>query len=318
MQPNPPDAKQDPEGASSSHASQKAVGIISSSGTALQQVTYLLARDSVGVSVATRAYLHRESAKAGDRPMAEALVDLQGDPGTEVIALIAPSPSPDSAQMVLRQVQNSDKPTVICFPGIDQRLVWKAGAIPAGRLDEAAMRAAAWVRGWDQALVSSRLEEQDERLAAWAGDLRGRIGAGRRGLCGLFSSRALQGEAQLMLLGPQNPYTVGPTPLVNFILVEAEAQKLVHLRRALDDPDLAVVLLDTVFNTSDESEPVPILAALQQPPPSPLVITHVCGSSDDPQHATAMKAQLREEGIVVAPSSAAAAHLASSLIRDLP
>jgi hypothetical protein len=249
--------------------------------------------------------------------MADALEDLQGDPSTEVIVLIAQSPPPESAQVVLSQVRNSDKPTVICFLGIDQRLVLKAGAIPAGRLDEAAMRAAAWVRGWDQAFVSSRLEEQDERLSAWAGDLRRRVGVGRRGLFGLFSSRALHGEAQAVLLSLQGPDTVSPSPLSNSILVEAESQRLGHLRRALDDPDLAVVLVDTVLSKSDESEPTGIVAPLQRPPPSPLVISHVCSPSHDLYPAAALAARLRDEGIVVAPSSATAAHLAGSLIRDL-
>lgn len=317
MQPNSPDTIQGPEEASSPHVSREAVGIISTSGTALQQVAYLLARDGVGVSKAMQAGLDRELQKE-DKTMGEALEDLQCDPATVVITLIAQSPPPDSAQMILRQVRSSDKPTVVCFLGSDPRLVWRAGAIPASRLDEAAMRAAAWVRGWDQALVSSRLEEQKERLLAWAGDLRGRIGSGRRGLCGLFSSQALYDESQLTLSQNQNRDTANTSPLLSLILVESESQKPFHLQRALSDPDLAVVLVDTVLSAPSESESTGILAAVEKPPLAPLVITHVCGSARDLKPATAKEALLRDTGIVVAPSNAAAAYLAKSLIGELP
>jgi len=75
----------------------------------------------------------------------------------------------------------------VCLLGGDPRPIWKAGAIPAARLDEAAMRAAAWARGWDQALVSSRLEDQDEQMAGMAHGLQARFTPARCRLYGLFT-----------------------------------------------------------------------------------------------------------------------------------
>jgi FdrA protein len=317
LQPNPPDAKPRPPGVSSPHAIRKVVGIISTSRTALQQVAYLLARDGVGVSRATLADSCRESAEENGTAMAKALEALQSDPATEVITLVAQSPSPDAAHRVLHQVRKCDKPTVVCFLGTDPGPVWRAGAIPALRLDEAAMRAAAWIRGWDQALVSSRLEDENERLSAWAGDLKGRIGPRKRGLCGLFSSRAFYDEAQLALSKNSPVDAARPPLLLNICLVKPEPQKLVQLRRALGAPALAVVLVDTVLGAPSEVEMMGNLTAIRELPVAPLVVTHVCGSAHDLRRAREKEALLRDAGIVVTSSNATAAYLAKSLIGEV-
>lgn len=318
MQPKPLPTGNDSEDPSFPHIKREAVGVLSTSTTALQQVAYLLARDGVGVSQAMHAGLQRGAPEVDIVAMLEALQYLQGNRVTEVILLVAQAPSSDTVRRVLGHVQESDKPTVACFLGTDQRLLWQAGAIPAGRLDEAAMRAAAWVRGWDQALVSSRLEYQDERFSTTADGLRSQLGPGRRGLCGLFTSRVFHCEAQLALSHQcqANATSSGPSP--SLALKESVSQKLHHLRNALGDPELAVVLVDTVLSAQDDAELSDLLAALQQTQAAPLIITHVCGSASDLQRAAVQETRLRNAGFVVAPSNAAAAYLAGSVIGGLP
>ena len=86
------------------------------------------------------------------------------------------------------------------------------------------------------------------------------------------------------------------------------------LQRTMGDPSLAVVLVDLVLHTVEGSGPSDLVAALRRVQAAPLVITHVCGSAHDLQHAAGLEAELRSAGIIVAPSNAAAAYLAASLI----
>jgi hypothetical protein len=101
--------------------------------------------------------------------------------------------------------------------------------------------------------------------------------------------------------------------------MEPGPQKRLHLQRALNDPDVAVILTDTVLDASQESEGFfNVLEATPQAPRAPIVITHVCGSALDLPYAASKENQLRAAGIIVAPSNAAAAYLAGSLTEDRP
>ena len=152
----------------STRESRGAVGIIASCSTALQQVEHLLSNEGVDLLKSILTERPGPEPVEEGRAMLAGLGELQVDPEIEVIALVEQDPPPQYVERVLSQVRDSEKPTVVCFLGVDQRLIWRAGAIPSARLDETAMRAAAWVQGWDQALVTSKLEDEDDRLAILA------------------------------------------------------------------------------------------------------------------------------------------------------
>jgi FdrA protein len=82
------------------------------------------------------------------------------------------------------------------------------------------------------------------------------------------------------------------------------------LREAGDD--VGCVLLDVVIGHGSHADPagglVPQLARLARDRP---VIAHVCGTPGDPQDADKQEATLREAGVIVAPTNAAAARLAA-------
>ena len=196
------------------------------------------------------------------------------------------------------------RPTVLCLLGGETSRAWQAGAIPARRLDEAAQRAVAWVRGWDQALVSSLLEEQDEELAATAGGLRRLIGAGPRGIVGLLVSEALCREAWVILGDATGDSVyldcVEPTPQ--------------RVSEALADPGAGVILLALVLEGATSEALVDEVAATLErlPGPGPLVIAHVCGTD----LVAVGRAQLRlsQAGVTIARSNAAAARLARLVV----
>jgi succinyl-CoA synthetase alpha subunit len=115
-------------------------------------------------------------------PPLASLRALQTDPTTEVIVLVSEVPWPAAAEQILVQVRQSDEPAVVCFLGAHQRLVWQAGAIPAARLNEAALRRRCLGTWLGSALVSSRLEDEDEQLAVLADGLRAAISSTRHRL----------------------------------------------------------------------------------------------------------------------------------------
>jgi hypothetical protein len=206
-------------------------------------------------------------------------------------------------------VRESDKPTVVCFLGLDPRLLWQAGAIPAARLDETALRAAAWVRGWDQALISSMLDEQDDRLSIRAEKLAQRLPPSRQRLTGLFTSRLFRQEAQFMLAE-----VAADAPLELEVVLDREAQ-LHHLLHVYGDDRQAVVLLDIVLGRGDDSGSAQVLAGiLPAHRHGPLVIAHICGGAEHPDAHKSHTDTLGHTGIILTRSNAAAARLAGMVV----
>jgi FdrA protein len=287
------------------------VGIVSTSSTALQEVAQLLTGAEVRVASAICVESQDSDAGTGGPVLLDGLRACQDDPATEVIVLIARASPPKVANQALARVRESAKPTVACLLGGDQRLIWRAGAIPSARLDEAAMRAAAWVRGWDQALISSHLADQDEQWAALADDLQSRIHPPSRQFCALFSSRFFCLEAQLMLaeVGSQGAN-------VHCLTLDLERQQ--RLQAALADPGVAVVLLDMLLGRDPGPDPVDVLAdLLGKMRQAPLVIAHVSADPAAPQGLAAREARLSDAGAILAPSNAAAARLAGMVMARL-
>jgi FdrA protein len=281
------------------------VGIVSDGQAGMLEVACLLRREEMAVSQALGVGAARSSLLDGLRA-------LHRDPDTEAIVLISKMSAPDSAKQALGAVRESAKPTVVCFLGADQRLIWRTGAIPAARLDEAAWRAAAWVRGWDQALVSSRLQDQDEQLADLAENLRADIGCERWLIRGLFTSRTFREEARLMLADVAGA-AAGEARLE---LGTDLAWQLCAAQEALTEAGVCVLLLDMVLSRGAKLSSMGALAdLLGRDRHRSLVIAHVCGVGDDPKCLVEQETELRDAGVILTASNALAARLAGMLSR---
>ncbi|HSJ56068.1 MAG TPA: hypothetical protein VLC95_02745 [Anaerolineae bacterium] len=278
------------------------VGVVASSAGVLREVVCLLSRQGVAVVRAIRP---------GGEPGVQAadgflggLQALQNDPEIKVVVAIVAGTRDVDEEQVLEHVAQSHHPAVLCLLGGDTSRAWQAGAIPARRLDEAAHRAAAWVRGWDQALISAQLEEQDEELATMAAKLRRLLGAGRRGIVGLFASQELCREAWLMLGD-----VAGEGVTLDCVNLSPQS-----LSDALDDPGAGVILLDLVVEGDTPevlSEEVAVALEMLQGP-GPLVIAHVCGLDLDSVERA--EARLSQAGVTIVGSNAAAARLAGMVV----
>lgn len=278
----------------------RCVGILTASEAAMQEVACLLAREEVGVSRAT--------VTTGDR--LDALRRFQAEGDVEVIVLVEERADAGNLASLLDQVKRSDKPTVVCALGGDPRRVWQAGAIPARRLDEAARRAAAWIRGWDQALISSQLQEEDELLLARARRLLPEIGRGRGPSACILAPPALGREARLMV-GEVAGEGVAAACLA------LPAGVLPPIREAAADGERAVVLLSLGPGTRLAPGRLRVLVRMvaEARGEGLLIFAHLFGA--DGSALGRGEAELEGAGAVVAASNAAAARLAGMVLGQM-
>ena len=314
------------EGVSSKSGTAKGpVGIVATSHAAMQEIIGLLARDQVGVSQVLGA-----SPRGKGMALAAGLQALQADPVTSVIVLAAGEISTAAVTQILARIGESDKPTIVCLLGSDPRSIWKAGAIPAARLDEAAMRAAAWARGWDQALVSAGLEDQHEQLAGMARELQPRFTPARCRIHGLFTDDVLGREAQLMLSDAAKRSGHAQLEAALTVCVQPDFSLWQPgLGQALADPQVAVILLDLMCKEGATSDPVDVLtSALAEhrrlEPGSevehsgePCIIARLSRPGGAPRAVAADEARLWDADVILAPSNAAMARLAGMIVGEL-
>ncbi len=292
------------------------VGIISASGTGLQEVSSLLARAGRGVSQAIGVGGRDLKDAVGGLMSLAALDALDADPATRHIVIISKPPSAKVATKLLARVGRSRKPVTVCLLGArGAKLPRNAGFAPT--LLAAAERAAG------------------KRIRA----VRNTPMASRKGwIRGLFCGGTLCAEAQLVLqeagleVGSNAPvpgaresggnapghvlldlgddkYTQGrPHPMID---PELRNQMLAE---ALADPRIGVVLLDVVIGYGAHADPAGLVAAEMRRArrSGVLVVASVTGTEDDPQVYRRQVASLREAGLLVAGSNAEAAEAAAA------
>ncbi len=267
------------------------IGIVSASGTGLQEVSSLIARLGGGVSHGIGVGGRDLDARVGALGTLAALDALQQDLDTSTIVLISKPPAPQVAKQVLSRLSKFPKRSVVCFLGSQEPGL-------ARTLTEAAELA----MGKKLAPVELNLPKK------------------RKGLVrGLYCGGTLCAEAEMIFrqknlrnhefidLG-DDPYTRGrPHPMIEPELRNA------HVARALADPKVAVLLVDVVLGYGSHPDPAAILIHALKASSKP-IIASVTGTDGDPQGWSRQVAILRNAGVIVAPSNARAAEAAASLV----
>ena len=261
------------------------VGIVSASGTGLQEVSCLLARMGKGVSHGIGVGGRDLDERVGALATLDAIDALEQDAMTTTIVLISKPPAPHVAEQVLQRLARCRKRTVVCFLGLD-----RPGLAPT-------LLAAAEIA------AGSKIEDEKQ-----TGKSRGKV----RGLyCGgtlcseaelIFKRRGLNGHAFIDL--GDDRYTRGrPHPMIDPEIRNA------HVAAAASDPAVGVILLDVVLGYGAHPDPAGILLKVN----AKTVVASVTGTDDDPQVRSRQVAKLRDAGVLVAPSNAQAAVLAAVL-----
>src|SRR5436190_18820324 len=265
------------------------IGLVSASGTGLQEVACLIARLGGGVTHGIGVGGRDLDERVGALGMLAALDALESDPETHTLVLISKPPAPRVAREVLARVRRSSKRAVVCFLGADERGI-------ARTLTDAA-----------EAATGRKLDYRAPALTKRAGAVRG-----------LFCGGTLASEAQLILRAAKAPgecidlgddrYTRGrPHPMI-----EPELRNE-HIARALADPGVGVLLFDVVLGYGAHAAPAGVLVQALQRTTKP-AIASITGTEADPQVGSRQGALVRAAGVHVAPSNAHAAALAAAVV----
>lgn len=280
--------------------------------------------------------------------MLQGLQALQADADTKVIVLVSKPPAEEVANVVLNQVHQSKKPTVICFLGQTIKVQKNERIYSATTLEEAALQAAR-LAGAKLPSEAEWFQQQHKWISQKAEQLRACLKPEQKYLRGLFSGGTLCYEAQVIwsetLKKPvlsnaplqveykmknsniseghcaidlgEEEFTIGrPHPMINNDL---------RVRRMLQearDPTTAVILLDVVIGYGAHPDPASELASATKQAMNLaaregrqlIVLASVTGSEQDPQCLSHTTKTLEEAGIVVCESNAVAAHLTAAIL----
>ncbi len=326
------------------------VGVVAAAGTGLQAVTSYLTRMGVGITQGIGTGGRDLSEAVGGIMMLEGLKALQADPATKVLLLVSKPPAPTVAEKVLEQLKVSSKPAVVCFLGGKAKVIREAGGIPAETLEEAAYLAAALARGESPEAALEHLHAQHQELKKLAKKLVGRLQMQQNYFRGLFSGGTFCYESQLILnemLGKgavlsnapvkkkhkledanksvghtavdlgEDEFTVGRLhPMLDPTL---RNRRILH---EAQDPETAIIFLDIVLGYGVHPDPAGAAAEaireaqaqLASEGREVLFIASVCGTDGDPQNAKIQEEKLREAGVIVLESNAAATRLAGYIL----
>jgi FdrA protein len=271
------------------------VGIVSASGTGLQEVSCLLARRGRGVSHGIGVGGRDLSTEVGGRMALAAMDALEADPGTQSIIVISKPPSPSVTKKIKARAQRCKKPVTLCLLGA------KSAAIRT-------LEAAAGFKPEKQAAVKAK------------GNIRG-----------IFCGGTLCAEAQIVLMDhglrvasnvpvPGARASGAPHRLIDLgsdeftrghphPMIEPELRNA-PLRRALREKGVGVILLDVVIGYGAHADPAGLIADVVRKSKKP-VIASVTGTEGDPQVYSLQVKKLRAAGVIVAASNAAAARIAA-------
>lgn len=311
------------------------IGLAGASGTGLQEVTSVIAREREGVSQALGVGGRDLSDAVGAPMMLRALELLASDAETDVICVIGKPPGPAVARRLAEAVTRLGKPCVVHFPGSPEThpTVTSGGRIhAAATLEDAGRAAVALARGRTPAPVEFTLPADElERLIDVG--VRG-LSGGQRSVRGVYAGGTLAYEAVALLdarlagvatsLTDDGPghrvidlgadvFTLGrPHPMIDGQL------RREWIAREGRDAATAVVLLDVVLGSGTPADPagelLPAIRALRQAR-TVAVVASVCGTDADTPSRAAQAAALRAAGVIVMDTNAQAARLAAAIAR---
>ena len=319
------------------------VGIVSASGTGLQQVSVLIQNNGLGVSQAIGTGGNDLSAPIGGIMTIEGIKRLEEDKETKAIVVISKPPSPQVSRKVLAVVRRCRKPVVVNFLGQSIGPTEVKGQYQAPTLEDAASIVCSVIR--DEKPQKRLFPVTKEQVLTVVSGEASKLAAGQKYVRGLFSGGTLCDEAIVVMtplvggiysntplkaryklddannsrdhtcidMGSEE-FTMGrPHPMIDFTL-----RKMRILQEARD-PGTAVIVLDLVLGLGSNPDPaaelLPAIAEARKLAGNRgrflTVVASIIGTSEDPQDFGNQRKALEKAGVVVMDSNAQAARLAA-------
>ncbi len=312
-----------------------AIGIVGASGTGMQEVSCRIHALGEGVSHAIGTGSRDVYEEVGGTTLLAGLDLLARDPDTRVIVIVSKPPAPSVADRALLAARASGKPVVVLFLGAP--LAGDGNVHPVATLEDAAATAVAVARGGRADGRADAIEPVAPKLAPAQRFLRGLYSGGtycteaqyvwKDAGIATWSNAPADKKFALPHGAPSrdhtaidlgaDEFTVGrPHPMIDF------AARTERLLAEAHDPSVAAIVLDVVLGYGANADPAGELApavrearAIAARAGRELaVLGFVCGTGDDPQGLAVQAAKLREEGVILAGGSTAAARLAARIV----
>lgn len=316
------------------------VGIVGASGTGLQEVMVQIHRLGGGISQAIGTGGRDLSKEIGGIMMLEGLKALNKDDDTKVIVLISKPPAKSVEEKILREVEKTDKPVVICFIDGDKskkdhkNLYFVQGLFDAAKKSVELLRDEK-IGGQDE--VDFDLEALKARLKPEQKYLRGLFSGGtlcsealsilREGLPGIKSNVAQDEKEELkdlknyqgnvLLDLGEDEFTQGrPHPMIE------PALRLEKIVEEAKDKEVGVILMDFVLGFGSHEDPAGVTIEsirkakeiAREDGRELIFVAYICGTELDRQNYDRQKEILEAEGVIVADSNIKAAYMARELL----
>lgn len=317
------------------------IGLVSASGTGLQEVTTLIHKAGLGISQAIGTGGGDLSEQVGGITMIQGIELLEADAKTRVIVLISKPPAPQTMAKVLEAARRCTKPVLVNFLGWDVSPRLLAGLRPANTLEDGA-RAACELAGAKPTRDAGALQDAKVSIAL---DENKKLAKGQRYIRGLFAGGTLCYESQGILQAlVEEVYSNAPTrperkipgegPSKRHTCIDMGAEEFVEGRahpmidfslrnlRVLQeakDPEAAVILLDVELGYGSNADPAGQLVPFIQKAKriakdagrSLPFVASVVGTEGDLQGLERQERALLGAGVLVMPSNAQATRLSA-------
>jgi len=316
-----------------------AIGLVSASGTGVQEVTTLIHKAGLGISQAIGTGGGDLSEQVGGIAMIQGIDLLEADKETKVIVLISKPPAPGTTEKVLEVARRCRKPVLVNFLGeVSPRSLGKLRH--ANTLDDAA-RMACELAGAKHltsdllpgAVISAALAE-NKKLAGSQKYIRGLFAGGT--LCyesqtilrplvdEVYSNAPIRSEYKIPGDAPSKKHTCIDMGAEEFVegrahpMIDFSLRNLRVLKEARDQ-ETAVILIDVELGYGSNADPagelVPVIKkakglAARAGRHLPFVAS-VVGTEDDFQGLESQVKALQDAGVLVMSSNAQATRVSA-------
>lgn len=318
------------------------IGVVGASGTGIQEVTTLIHRMGAGISHAIGTGGRDVKDFVGGGTLIAGLEWLAADPSTKVILMVSKPPDASVRDRVLDIIQTVNKPVVINLLGSSETEYRTGKVYVAETMEEAAFMAV---------MVDSHQQKdlyKEADLLQLAIGEHNRLDKGQKYYRGLFSGGTFANEAALILAKDFYPVH-GNVSMPNIQPLEDPFNSIGHscvdmgddvftvgkphpilapeLRRErmlaeAANPETGMIFLDIVLGFGCHPDPAFEFAefikeakalATEQGRYLP-ILAYVAGVEEDPQVYSRQVEILKASGAVVAPTNAAAARMAYTIL----
>ena len=316
------------------------IGIVAASGSGAQEIGCIIEKCGMGVSNIIGTGGRDLYPQIGGITMLEGIRRMGEDPKTTVIVLVSKLADLGVMDRVLTVADTCVKPVVALFLGSDETLFADHKVHGTFSLEAAALKAVS-LAGGDVSDFSCA----DEELEKTVSDCMAKLSPEQkyfRGLyCGgTFTEEALQyfaahNQGIALQSNLKNAYSTklaDSEQSVGHTILDLGAEdftakaphpvfdpglRLKRLCQELEDPEVAVVLLDFITGPGVACDPITSFAKECAKHPNIIFISNICGSLEDPQNVVEKQKLLEKSGVIVTKSNYQSSRLASALMNAL-